>query len=50
VTFEELAAKGLVRDSGQRRRNPDTGEFDIVWVATELGKATEDWGLPVFLQ
>jgi hypothetical protein len=29
---EELTAMGLVIDSGRRRRNPETGELEIVWV------------------
>lgn len=33
TTVKGLVEKGLVIDSGQRRRNPRTGKMEIVWVA-----------------
>lgn len=33
--FSELKAKGLVRDSGQRRINPSSRKRAVVWVAKE---------------
>jgi hypothetical protein len=37
--FQALIAKGFVEDSGQRRRNPDSGQMEIVWQISELGIA-----------
>jgi len=38
VVIADLAKCGLIKDSGQRRRNPDTGELEIVWLTSAAGK------------
>ena len=40
--FHMLAYAGFVQDSGERERNPRTGEMRNVWRLTERGKA--EWG------
>jgi hypothetical protein len=36
TTLAILAAEGVIRDSGRKRPNPDTGEMEVVWVAAEF--------------
>lgn len=38
VVIADLAKCGLITDSGQRRRNPDNGELEIVWLTSTAGK------------
>lgn len=40
--FSELRAKGVIADSGRRRRNPSSGKAAIVWVATRYAPPTGD--------
>jgi len=35
--FSELKRKGVIVDSGTRRRNPSSGKSAVVWVMTEYG-------------
>ena len=37
---EELTKRGVLVDSGERRRNPATGEMQVVWVVNP--ELTED--------
>ena len=39
--FSELRAKGLIVDSGRRRRNPSSGKSAVVWVLPEYASAKE---------
>jgi hypothetical protein len=34
--FDSLVADGLIVDSGRKRRSPITGEWQIVYVASEV--------------
>lgn len=45
---EALVAEGHLRDSGRRRLNPESGEWEIVWQITEAGAAAveEKLGIP----
>lgn len=36
--FSELKRKGMVVDSGRRRRNPSSGKSAVVWVLPEYGE------------
>ena len=33
ATFRALTAKGVIVDSGRRRRSEETGQDEIVWIA-----------------
>jgi len=36
LAIESLASEGLIVDSGRRRLNPRTGQFEIVWVVADI--------------
>jgi hypothetical protein len=38
MTDDFLAELGILRDSGRRKLNPCTGEWEIVWELTENGR------------
>jgi hypothetical protein len=38
VVIADLAKCGLITDSKQRRRNPDNGQMEIVWLTSAAGK------------
>jgi DNA-binding IclR family transcriptional regulator len=40
--IQDLVRRGLVVDSGQKRRSQRSQSYEIVWKCTELGEAYDD--------